>query len=247
MMDAGLTLARLHPDKPFGGSVHLSWKGLALSDLPLSLLPRLPVAQLDGLTSGELSVTPKPDLSMDFDLRLRLDEARMVRDVSLTAPRGVDADLRTTGHWDPADDQIELTEFAYETPGLRLHKPTAGCVLAIDSQGVRPFHLRLGGHVKDWAALGREMPELSLFLSSSGADVSGQADFTLELQQQRQEDRLVLSIDAKDTQLAIGPHKASVVVPPPESPKASILRLFTPNRKSICRSRWCGSLWVDPR
>lgn len=219
LIDADVTLARLRPGKPLAGKVRIQWKDLSLNDLPLMLVPGFPFRQVGGLTTGELDVRPHADLSMDFGVQLNLNRVMLVRDSGGGAGRPIDADVRVGGRWDPAADQLVLSDLSYQTDAIDLQRSGKGPALRLDHRGAEPLQLSLSGEIKDWQALARELPEVATFLTSVNADLHGAARFDLDLSQHAQEDRLALRIDAKDTGCVVRGPAAPYLAVPEGTPK----------------------------
>ncbi len=195
---AQILVPRLRRDVKLDGEVSLEWTDLSLADLPVPLATRLPVEQVDGLSSGRLKLNTRPDLDIDFDLSLNLKGVKIVRP-DMPHPVNVpDATLSCNGHWDPITEELYMNDFEYLTPAIHIHRLTnkSGPVMAIDRGGQTPFLLHLGGRVRDWLALRHEFPEIDAFTRYLNTDLSGQADFSFVYQQQRARDLLQVTVEA---------------------------------------------------
>ncbi len=196
-LDARVIVTRLRRDRALRGNIRIDWSDMALSDLPLRLAPNLPIQQVDGSTTGQLTLAPQPDLGVDFNLFIDFNRVKVVR-AGLDRPAQVpDAQVRCDGHWDPNTDAIVLNDFQYDTPAIHVARPPkrSDPALSIDPKGDSPFALHLAGTIKDWLALRREFPEVDTFVKGVGATLAGSAEFAIALTQQRTQDRFELSVD----------------------------------------------------
>ncbi len=206
-LHARLIVPRLKRDEDLTGEVRAEWSNLALTDLPLMFIPRLPIQQVSGSTGGQLRLATRPDLTIDYSLGISLAGVSVIRE-GLDVPAQVpDAELRCGGRWDPnpRSDTIVLSDFEYETRAIRVRRAgRAGePAVLIDRDSDTPFRMSLQGNIKDWAALRTEFPEIDAFARSVGAQLAGSADFEFGLTQQREEDRVLIAIEARDSQLKI--------------------------------------------
>ena len=199
-LDAAVTIPRLKHDETLHGDVHVRWDDLALTDLPLPLVTPLPIEQVDGVTTGELSFTAHPDLGIDYELSIAFDGVRILRRGFDRPAQVPDAALHCNGHWDPHTDTLRMQEFDYDTRAIHVRRlleparPEAPAML-IDPKGDTPFALHLAGRVKDWPALRRELPEVNAFAKAVGATVTGSADWTVAFTQGHDQDHLRLTVD----------------------------------------------------
>ncbi len=198
VFSAEVLVPRLRQDVRLDGEVNLEWTDLTLADLPVPLATRLPVEQVDGLSTGRLKLNTRPDLDIDFDFFLILKGVKILRPGIPSPVQVPDAELTCNGHWDPVTEELNMHDFEYLTPGIHLHRLAgqSGPVMAVDRGGQTPFRLQLGGQVRDWLALRREFPEIDIFARRLNTTISGQANFSFQFEQQRARDQLRVAIDA---------------------------------------------------
>jgi len=197
LVDAEITVPRLKREVSLGGDIRVEWKDLALTDLPVPLIPRLPIEQVDGTTTGRLTLATHPDLGIDYDLLIELDGVRVIRQGVDRPAQVPDAKLSCRGHWDPNTDLLAMHDFDYQTRALHLRRSSQSpaSAMVIDAKGKMPFKLHLQGEIKDFPALRSEFPEVDAFARSINAHVDGSAAFNLNLVQGIEEDRFTLSVD----------------------------------------------------
>ncbi|HSW44225.1 MAG TPA: hypothetical protein VLM89_01485 [Phycisphaerae bacterium] len=201
-IDAEIMVPRLNPSVSLGGMIRIEWAGLALADLPLSLVPRIPFEQVDGTSTGSVQVDTQPDLHLDFDMRVRLEGVRVRWAGADRQSQVPDARVRAVGHWDPTSEVVVLQEVAYETPGLSLSgqkTPAGRPALRLDLQGAPPMEAHVQGRVKDWRLLAGELPPLDHALRQAGASLEGATTFRLDLDHEARGDQVSLSLDASES------------------------------------------------
>ncbi len=198
--DARITVPQLNRKVSLGGDVTLEWSRLALTDLPLPLVARIPIEQIAGTTTGHLTLKTHPDLGIDLeDLEIALKGVTIHRQDLGRTSRLPDALLRCDGHWDPATDVLSVRTFSYESPAVRLRASgdRTDPALLLDPLGPEPFHLRMEGDIRDVHGLRREVPEIADVLDRLGLRLDGGAAFTLAFVRSLREDALELRVDGE--------------------------------------------------
>ncbi|UCD29032.1 MAG: hypothetical protein JSV03_00680, partial [Planctomycetota bacterium] len=204
-VDADITVPRLKREVTLGGNIHVEWTDLSLTDLPLPLIPHLPVQQVAGSTTGRLTLSTQPDLGIDYQLAIIFDGVKITRE-GLDQPADVpDAQVSCQGHWDPNNDILLMRDFEYQTNALHVYRTTmpVKAAMVINRNDKIPFQLNLEGRIKDWPALRREFPEVDTFARSINAEVSGGADFALSMTQALDEDLFTVSVDGRQSKWII--------------------------------------------
>lgn len=202
---ARLTVPRLRKDLDLAlsGAVQVEWSDLAVSDLPLSLFPQLPVQQVGGRSSGMVSLETRPDLSIDFKQRIEAQGVRLTW-AGLSRPAVLpDAALRVEGRWEPESDRLTIRDLEYETPGLRL-SGQAGQAVRIDPRGGVPLEMNLEGEIKSWELLRREVPHMDKWADSLGISLAGRERFALRMKQRGDEGQVVLALDGGQSRWSVG-------------------------------------------
>lgn len=202
--DVRLTVPRLCKDRDLdlSGAVRVEWADLALTDLPLWLVPALPIEAVGGTTSGLLSFETRPDLSIDFNQWIVLRGVRLMW-AGLDRPAVVpDAVLRCEGRWEPQNDRLTIGELKYESPAVYL----AGAgrpAIQIDPRGDLSLDLSLAGRIKSWELLRREAPQIDRLAESLGVDLAGQESFTLKASRYGDEASLALTLEGGRSRWAL--------------------------------------------
>ena len=224
---AHVTVPRLKRGEKLTGEVHVEWDRLSLRDLPLGLIPRLPFEQVQGTSTGRMTINTQPDLGIDFGLNVVLHGVTVQRGEQGRLPRLPDAEVSGEGHWDPTTDVLELKSLGYETPAIRLAGSTRNGSLAarIDPQGEVPLELHAAGAVKDWSILYREWPRLEDAIRAAGLDLTGGTDFNLDVTRRRDEDRLVAAIDGVRTTCRVLDGSSTLLAVVADIPKTARINL----------------------
>ena len=194
--NARLTVPKLRKDLDLslGGAVRVEWADLALTDLPLSLIPQLPVEQVGGTTSGMLSFETRPDLSIDFQQRVEAQGVRLMW-TGLGRPAIVpDAVLHCDGRWEPESDQLTVRGLKYETQAIQV-TGAAGRALRLDPRGDIALEVELNGEIKDWELLRREVPQMDSMAESLGVGLAGRERFALKLSRRGDEGHVALTLN----------------------------------------------------
>ncbi|NLX12409.1 MAG: hypothetical protein GXY44_01980 [Phycisphaerales bacterium] len=225
---AEVMVPRLRREVKLDGQINLEWTDLTLSDLPVPLATRLPVEQVDGLSTGRLKLNTRPDLDIDFDFFLALKGIKIVRPGMPHPVQVPDAELICNGHWDPISDELHMNAFEYLTPGVHLHrrKDETGPAMVIDRGSETPFRIQLAGRVRDWLALRREFPEIDVFARRLNTTLSGQADFSFQFEQHRSRDHLRITVDAGESHWLIPNHEGDILDAPAGLPKIVYLEVI---------------------
>ncbi|MBI4579402.1 MAG: hypothetical protein HY718_06840, partial [Planctomycetes bacterium] len=222
--DANVRIPRLKKTEQLNGDIRVEWSDLALSDLPVPLISRVPVEQVDGITSGRLAFKTHPDLGVDYTLAISLAGVRIMRPDVQRPAQVPDADLYCAGHWDPNGGVVEMKELRYETPAVRVEAAASrGPALRYDEGGETAFEFHLAGGVKDWQALRQEVPELDQAVRRVRADLRGEATFTADAVRRRHEDHLAISVDGRGSQWTIGGATQDYLTAPADLPKQVVL------------------------
>lgn len=200
--EARITVPKLRRDRDLvlGGEIRSEWTRVALTDLPLGLIPRLPVRQESGTTSGRLSVKTRKDLSVDFTQQISFRGVRLAFD-GLADPADVpDAEVDCAGRWDPNTDLLELQTLACRTGAIDLHGRPEGRepAVQVDLHG-RSFDAKLSGVVRDWQRLRRELPPLQSAADRAGLKLTGLGRFELEAGSHNDVARLLLKLDGRES------------------------------------------------
>jgi len=196
---ARITVPRLKPGVSLGGEVQVNWQGLALTDLPLALMPRVPIEQVDGTTTGQLTFNAKPDLDIDFHLDITLDGVGIRQQQAHRIAHLPDAHVYCTGHWDPNTDVIALSSLSYETPAVQfigVGDPDDPALIW-DRDGEAPFELHVRGVVKDWLGIRSEWPEVDRYMHRAGVTMAGSADFRFGVIRYRSRDHISCVLEAE--------------------------------------------------
>ncbi len=203
--DARVTVPRLKRDETLHGHVRMEWNDLSLTDLPLPLVTRLPIEQVDGTTTGQLILAAHPDLGIDYDLFIVFNGVRVVRRGFDQPGQVPDAELHCEGHWDPNTDTVLMRDFDYRTQAIHVGRAsgTDAPAVLIDPKGDTPFALHLAGEIKDWLALRREFPEVDVFARAVKATFTGRAEVAIAFTQKHEEDRLALTVDGRQSRWVI--------------------------------------------
>jgi hypothetical protein len=202
--DANLRIPRLKRTEQLNGEIRVEWTNLALNDLPVPIISRVPVEQVDGTSSGRLAFKTHPDLGVDYSFSVRLNRVRIMRPELHRPAQVPDADLACDGHWDLTENTFLMTRFSYETPGLRVQAAGADRpALRYDQHGETLLETHLKGQVKDWRELRREIPEVDHAIRMAGGEPTGKADFSADLSRIRSETRVRIDVDASRTAYAL--------------------------------------------
>ncbi len=196
---AHVTIPRLNSDVQLGGDVRVEWHGLTLTDLPLGLIPRLPIEQVSGSTSGGITLTVRPDLGLDYDLAVALRGVHIRRMGVEHVAHVPDAEFRCSGFLDPNTDVILIHTLACQTPGVRFEGTGDGSQpsLRFDLDNSDPSELHIAGAITDWPWLAREWPELDRWATRTGLQIAGPADFRLDVHRRPNQDHAVVSLAAE--------------------------------------------------
>jgi len=200
-MDVQLTVPQLNRslDLALTGRGRVVWNDLALNDLPIPVAARLPIEQVDGVSTGRVTFHAHPDLNVDFDMTVGMKGVRIRHDQFTRAARIPDADLQCNGHWDPHTDTLALTAATYESRAIRLMPPTGadGPMLLLDPQGGVSVQAQFAGEIRDWDEFRSEFPRLDAWLEKMRTDIAGSAMAEFTWARTVRQDRIAFDLDAE--------------------------------------------------
>jgi len=181
-VDARVRVPRLKRGEHLQGEIRIAWQDLALTDLPVPLISRLPVEQLAGTSTGDLVLTTHPDLTMDYDLDVEMRGVRVAAPALNRTAQVPDARLRGEGRFDPNEDALSARTLSWESPGISVRGRSSGALpcLLLDADAEPSLTLRLQGEVRDWAALRRELPAVDAWAQQAGLQAEGPMGFQLD-------------------------------------------------------------------
>ena len=197
-IQAHVTVPRLKSGVKLGGEIEFEWHGLTLTDLPLTLIPKLPIEQVSGTTSGGITFTVQPDLGLDYEVAISLDGVHIRRPGVEHVAHVPDAQLRGSGFLDPNTDVILIHALSCVTPGVRFEGTGDGArpSLRFDLDDSDPSELHIAGTITDWPWLAREWPELGRWANEAGLVIAGPANLQLDINRQLDEDHVSLMVQA---------------------------------------------------
>lgn len=218
LVEGKVITPKLRQDAMLHGQAHIEWDGLAVTDLPLLIAMRFPIEQLDGSTNGQLVFSVQPDLRIDYDLRIAFRSVRILRRGTTQPAQVPDASFECKGLWDPATDVLALRDFSYETRAVRLRGTGSeqNPSLLLDPAGDTSIAVHAAGEVKDWAALGREFPDVDQWMRSAAVRMEGGAEGSLDFTRRHDEDHLEVLIEGRQLGCRIGPPSSEVLVIEPD-------------------------------
>jgi len=220
-VEGSVVAPQLRKDLQLHGQGRVEWQGLAVTDLPLLVAMKIPIKQVDGVTTGRLNFSVEPHLRADYDLSIRFNSVQILTRDSKQPWQVPDANLLCKGLWDPVRDLLAMDVLDYQTQAVGVHG--AGTrqrpALLIDPAGEIPFSVRVTGRVKDWAALCREFPEVKEWTRSAMVRIEGGADLSVDYARRLDEDHLVAEVECRKLGCGIGPLPSEVLCFDPDVPK----------------------------
>ncbi|MHC4795329.1 MAG: AsmA family protein, partial [Planctomycetota bacterium] len=234
-VDAEITVPRLKRDLTLGGQVNVQWKNLSITDLPVPLIPQLPIKQVAGTTTGKLTFSTQPDLGIDYNLNIKLDGVKITRQGIKQPAQVPDAQFNCRGHWDPNNDLLVMKGFYYETQALRVYQTSQqkAPAMVIDRNGKFPFDLQLEGQIKDWTALRSEFPEVDAFTKAINAQITGKAKFKLQIKQSLEQEHFTVTVDGKSSKWIITGHNTDYLHARAGIPKQLRLQVIRDRQKLL--------------
>jgi hypothetical protein len=202
--EANVRIPRLKKSEQLNGQIQIEWSNLALNDLPVPLISRVPVEQVDGNSDGRLTLKARPDLGVDYSLTIALDGVWIMRPELAVPAQVPDAELRMQGHWDPTESSLDVRDFLCETPSVTIRGAPGVSAMRFDPDGEQPLDVHLKGQVKNWAALRREIPDVDHLAKRFETELSGTATFTADMTRRHHEDQVALSLNADSSRLVGG-------------------------------------------
>lgn len=235
-IDAEITVPRLKPSATLGGGIEVRWVGLALSDLPLKIIPKIPIEQVDGTTTGTLDVETEPNLDMNVKLAIDLRGVRIRRADQPETATVPDAKVQADFHWDPNTDVILVRSLACETQAIRFSGKGAGedaPAVRLDLQGTPPMEARVAGAVKDWALLRREWPAIERAAAQAGIRLEGQAEFKIAAAYEQRAYQVAIEFDGPRTACRIERNGRTLFDAPGDIPKHLDAKLSVVRRDGL--------------